>query len=57
MKQFVVVGLGNFGFSVATRLGQIGHQVLALDSVPTRVDQIKDQVTQAVVIDARDKNA
>jgi len=57
VKQFVVVGLGNFGFSVATRLGQIGHQVLALDSVPTRVDQIKDQVTQAVVIDARDKNA
>jgi trk system potassium uptake protein TrkA len=57
MKQFVVIGLGNFGFTVATRLHQIGHQVLAADSNTTRVEHIKDLVTQAVVIDAKDKNA
>jgi trk system potassium uptake protein len=57
MKQFVVVGLGNFGFTVATRLAQIGHQVLAADSNATRIEHIKDHVTQAVVIDAKDKNA
>jgi trk system potassium uptake protein len=57
MKQFVVIGLGNFGFTVASRLAQIGHQVLAADSNATRVEHIKDLVTQAVVIDAKDKNA
>ena len=57
MKQFVVIGLGNFGFTVATRLHQIGHQVLAADSNTTRVEHIKDLVTQAVVIDAKDKSA
>jgi trk system potassium uptake protein TrkA len=57
MKQFVVIGLGNFGYGVATRLAQIGHQVLAADSNATRIEQIKDNVTQAVVIDAKDKTA
>ncbi len=57
MKQFVVVGMGNFGLTVATRLTQIGHQVLAADSNPAVIERIKDQVTQAVVIDARDKSA
>jgi len=57
MKQFVVVGLGNFGFTVASRLAQIGHQVLAADSNPTVIEHIKDKVTQAVVIDAKDKSA
>jgi len=57
MKQFVVIGLGNFGYTVATRLAQIGHQVLAADSNATRIEHIKDMVTQAVVIDAKDKNA
>jgi trk system potassium uptake protein TrkA len=55
MKQFVVIGLGNFGTNVATRLAQIGHEVLAIDSSEARVDSIKNSVTQAVVGDARNK--
>jgi trk system potassium uptake protein TrkA len=55
MKQFVVVGLGNFGFGVATKLTQIGHEVLAIDSSEARIDDIKDKVTQAVAGDAKDK--
>jgi len=57
MKQFVVIGLGNFGYSVATRLAQIGHQVLAIDSDRARVDSIKDDVTQAVVGEAKNKES
>ena len=57
MKQFVVIGLGNFGYSVATRLAQIGHQVLAFDSARARVDSIKDDVTQAVVGEAKNKES
>jgi trk system potassium uptake protein TrkA len=56
MKQFVVIGLGNFGFNVATRLAQIGHEVLAIDSDEARIESIKDHVTQAVVGDSRNKD-
>ena len=56
MKQFVVIGLGNFGFNVATRLAQIGHEVLAIDSDETRIESIKDHVIQAVVGDSRNKD-
>jgi trk system potassium uptake protein TrkA len=56
MKQFVVIGLGNFGFTVATRLAQIGHEVLAIDSSEARIDSIKNHVTQAVVGDAKNKD-
>jgi trk system potassium uptake protein TrkA len=53
MKQFVVIGLGNFGHAVATRLAQIGHEVIAIDSNEARVAAIKDDVTQAITADAR----
>jgi len=56
MKQFVVIGLGNFGLNVAARLAQIGHEVLAIDSSEARIDHIKNKVTQAVVGDAKDKD-
>jgi trk system potassium uptake protein TrkA len=55
MKQFVVIGLGNFGLNVAARLAKIGHEVLAVDSSEARIDEIKGKVTQAVVGDAKDK--
>lgn len=56
MKQFVVIGLGNFGFSVANRLGQIGHEVLVIDSNEARIQAIKDRVTHAIVGDAKNKD-
>lgn len=55
MKSFVVVGLGRFGSQVARRLCQQGCEVLAIDSDSDLVQQVSDDVTQAVVGDARDK--
>lgn len=55
MKQFIVIGLGNFGFNVASDLAKLGHQVLAIDSSSKKIEEIKDKVTQAVVADAKDK--
>jgi trk system potassium uptake protein TrkA len=57
VKQFAVIGLGNFGFNAATRLAQIGHEVLAIDVNGARIGAIKDLVTQAVVADAKDKES
>ena len=54
MKQFLVIGLGNFGYYLATHLYQKGHDVMAIDKNPALVQNIKDLVTQAVVADATD---
>ena len=56
MKSFVIVGLGRFGTQAATRLYQEGCEVLAIDSKNELIQQISDDVTQAVVADARDKD-
>lgn len=54
MKQFLIIGLGNFGFYLATHLYRKGHDVMAIDKNPVLVQSIKDDVTQAVVADATD---
>jgi trk system potassium uptake protein len=55
MKQFVVIGLGNFGYYLATHLYDKGHEVLAIDTDSNRVQEIKDNVSQAVVADATER--
>lgn len=55
MKSFVIIGLGRFGSEVARQLYCQGCEVLALDNSAELVQQISDDVTQAVVGDARDK--
>ena len=57
MKQFAVIGLGNFGYYLAMHLYEKGHEVLAIDKNPKPVQEIKDGVSQAVVADATDRKA
>lgn len=52
MKQFVVIGLGRFGRSVATTLSDLGNQVLVIDTNPEAVKQLEGIVTGAVVADS-----
>lgn len=56
-KQFVVIGLGRFGSSVAKTLYALGNDVLAIDSDEITVQEISDSVTHAVQLDATDENA
>ena len=55
MKQFAIIGLGTFGYYLATHLYEKGHDVLAMDKDPALVQKIKDGVSQAVVADAADR--
>jgi trk system potassium uptake protein TrkA len=57
MKQFAIIGLGNFGFYLATRLDSKGYDVLAIDKVQSLVQEIRGKVKQAVVADATDRKA
>jgi trk system potassium uptake protein TrkA len=54
-KQFVVIGLGRFGSSVAKTLYTLGCDVLAIDSSEELVQNISDSVTRAVQADATDE--
>jgi trk system potassium uptake protein TrkA len=55
MKQFVVIGLGSFGFNLAEALSEEGHDVLAIDVSERKIEAIKETVTHAVVVDATDR--
>lgn len=55
MKSFVIVGLGRFGTEAARRLCQQGCEVLVIDHSAELIQSVSDEVTQAVVGDARDK--
>ncbi|GIM28689.1 potassium transporter Trk [Clostridium polyendosporum] len=56
-KQFVVIGLGRFGTSVAKTLYALGNDVLAIDMNEDSIQDISDEVTHAVQMDATDENA
>ncbi|HEV2295978.1 MAG TPA: TrkA family potassium uptake protein [Tepidisphaeraceae bacterium] len=53
MRRFVVVGLGNFGGSVAESLHAQGHEVVVVDPSEAAVDRISPYVTRAIVGDGR----
>lgn len=57
MKDFVVIGCGRFGQSVAKSLYAKGHDVMAVDIDPEKVQNISDYVTHAIEVDAMDEAA
>jgi trk system potassium uptake protein TrkA len=56
-KEFAVIGLGRFGGSLARRLEALGHTVLGVDSDLTTVQEIADDITSAVALDATVEDA
>lgn len=56
-KQFVVIGLGRFGSSIAKTLYSLGNDVLAIDESEDRVQAISDSVTHAVQANATDEHS
>jgi trk system potassium uptake protein TrkA len=57
MSQIAVIGLGTFGYKCATTLASMGAEVIALDLDPALVDDIKERVHHAVVVDSNDEKA
>lgn len=55
MKTYLVIGMGRFGSAVATRLYELGNEVLAVDESEENIQLIASHVTHAVVGDARDE--
>lgn len=57
MRQFVVIGCGRFGESVAKTLYKLGYDVLAVDRDINLIQEISEHVTHAIQADAEDENA
>ena len=52
MKSVLLIGLGRFGRSVAEKLNELHHQVMAVDKDEKRVNEILPIVTDAQIGDA-----
>lgn len=57
MKQYIVIGCGRFGASVATTMHLLGHQVMAIDKCEEIIQNIADKVTHAAIVDVDDENS
>lgn len=53
--KFCVIGLGRFGYQVATVLAENGMEVMAIDSNEAIIASIRDQVTQAICMRVTDE--
>lgn len=57
MERFAVIGLGRFGSRLARNLSAQGAEVIAIDRDRRVVEELRDQVTLAVALDATDEAA
>lgn len=52
MKSILLIGVGRFGKHIALQLNQLGHQVMAVDIVEERINDILPFVTNAQIGDS-----
>ena len=57
MKQYIVIGCGRFGSSLATTMNLLGHQVMAIDKNEEIIQNLSDQVTHVAAVDVTDEYA
>lgn len=57
MSKFAVIGLGKFGFNVATTLFENGAEVVAIDNNQALVDEISDRVSVAINMNSTDEKS
>lgn len=56
-EEYIVIGLGRFGSSLALKLTELGQAVLAVDRSRDLVQAYSDELTQTAALDATDEDA
>jgi trk system potassium uptake protein TrkA len=56
-NKFAVIGVGQYGSTIALRLAEKGAQVFAFDNREEKIESIKDDVAFAVTLDTTDAKA
>jgi trk system potassium uptake protein TrkA len=52
--KYLVIGLGNFGKTLAQTLTDNGHEVIGVDQQTRNIEQIKDRIAFSYIMDATD---
>lgn len=55
--KFLIIGLGNFGRRLAEDLTDYGHDVIGVDINEHRVNDVKDRISLAYIMDSTEKRA
>ncbi|MBT3455831.1 TrkA family potassium uptake protein [bacterium] len=55
--KFCVIGIGSFGYQVATKLAENGIEVLAVDKSEDKINDIRDYVTHAICATIDDEDS
>ena len=55
--RYIVIGLGFFGLSLASKLTSMGHEVIGIDKHTDHVDELKDRITKVMVMDCTKASA
>lgn len=53
--KYIVIGLGNFGLSLAEKLTKLGNEVIGVDSSMAKVEALKERISHAICLDATDE--
>ena len=52
--KYIIVGLGNFGASLAEKLTINGNEVIGIDTSMSKVEALKEKISHAICMDATD---
>jgi trk system potassium uptake protein len=55
--KYIIIGLGNFGASLAEKLTRIGHEVIGVDNDMSKVEAVKEVITHSICLDCTDAHA
>ena len=53
--EYGIIGLGRFGFNLATALAEAGKEVMVIDKDENKIRQIKHLVDEAFIVSSIDK--
>jgi len=53
--KYIIVGLGNFGASLAEKLTSQGNEVIGIDNRMNKVDLLKERISHTICMDATDE--
>ncbi len=53
--KFIIIGLGNFGGSLAQKLTQQGNEVIGIDKDMSKVDSYQEKISHTICMDSTDE--
>jgi trk system potassium uptake protein len=53
--KYIIIGLGNFGASLAQKLTEQGNEVIGIDSNLVKVDTFKEKISHTICMDSTDE--